>query len=138
MSTAPARAVPIDEPSWVPVFCSPPTSPLCSSGTADTVTAPSCEAIAPSPAPASSSGQVTISGAALMSSRATRSTRPANSEMNPMRTTRRGDASGSSLGMPAAKRRSESESGSSRTPVSIADRPSATDRNNGTMKNVPA
>ena len=49
MSTAPARAVPIEAPSWVPVFWSPPTSPLCSSGTADTVTLPSCEAIAPMP-----------------------------------------------------------------------------------------
>ncbi len=40
MSTAPASAVPIEAPSCVPVFCRPPTSPLCSSGTADTVTAP--------------------------------------------------------------------------------------------------
>ena len=48
---APASAVPIDAPSWVPVFCTPPTSPLCSSGTAETVTLPSCEAIAPSPEP---------------------------------------------------------------------------------------
>ncbi len=59
MSTAPASAVPIDAPSCVPVFWIPPTSPLCSSGTADTVTAPSWEAIEPIPAPASSSGQVT-------------------------------------------------------------------------------
>ena len=98
MSTAPARAVPIEAPSWVPVFWSPPTSPLCSSGTAETVTAPSCEAIAPSPAPASSSGQVTISGPAPTSSRATSSTRPANSGMKPRRTTRRGDAFGQQLG----------------------------------------
>ena len=33
---------------------------------------------------------------------------------------------------------SVSDSGSSRTPVSIADSPSATDRNSGTTKNVPA
>ena len=38
------------------VFWRPPTSPLCSSGTAETVTAPSCEASAPMPRPASSSG----------------------------------------------------------------------------------
>ena len=44
---APANAVPIDAPSWVPVFWMPPTSPLCSSGTEDTVTLPSCDAIAP-------------------------------------------------------------------------------------------
>ena len=64
MSTAPASAVPIEAPSWVPVFWIPPTSPLCSSGTADTVTLPSWEAIEPIPAPASSSGQVTISAPA--------------------------------------------------------------------------
>ena len=69
MRIAPASAVPIDAPSWVPVFCRPPTSPLCSSGTADTVTLPSCEAIAPSPEPTSSSGPVMTSGPALMSSR---------------------------------------------------------------------
>ena len=41
---APASAVPIDAPNCVAVFWSPPTSGLCSSGTAETVTAPSCEA----------------------------------------------------------------------------------------------
>ena len=65
-------------------------------------------------------------------------TRPANSAMNPSRTTRRGEAFGNSLGMPAANRSSVSESGSSRTPVSIADSPSATDRNSGTTKKRPA
>ena len=64
MRMAPVSAVPIDAPSWVPVFCRPPTSPDCSSGTAETVTLPSCEAIAPIPAPQSSSGQVTISAPA--------------------------------------------------------------------------
>ena len=44
------------------VVMPPPTSPLCSSGTDETVTAPSWEASAPTPRPASSSGQVTISG----------------------------------------------------------------------------
>ena len=44
ISTAPAQAVPIDAPRFVSVFCRPPTSPLCSSGTDETVTAPSCEA----------------------------------------------------------------------------------------------
>ena len=60
MSTAPASAVPIDAPRLVKVFWMPPTSPLCSSGTADTVTAPSWEASAPMPRPARSSGTVTI------------------------------------------------------------------------------
>src|SRR5438128_411976 len=59
MSTAPASAVPIDAPRLVNVFCRPPTSPLCSSGTDDTVTLPSCDANAPTPSPASSIGQVT-------------------------------------------------------------------------------
>ena len=37
----PASAVPMDEPSWDEVFCRPPTSEAFSSGTADTVAAPS-------------------------------------------------------------------------------------------------
>ena len=49
ISTAPASAVPIESPRLETVFWSPPTSPLCSSGTAETVTAPSCEASAPMP-----------------------------------------------------------------------------------------
>ena len=57
ISTAPASAVPIEAPRLVNVFWRPPTSPLCSSGTAETVTAPSCEASAPMPSPASSIGQ---------------------------------------------------------------------------------
>ena len=64
-------------------------------------------------------------------------TRPANSARKPSRTTRRGDASGKSLGMPAAARMSVIESGSSRTPVSIAESPSATERNSGTAKKSP-
>ena len=138
MSTAPASAVPIDAPSWVPVFWSPPTSPLFSSGTDETVTAPSWEAIIPSPDPASSNGQVTISGPTPTSSSDGRSTRPANSVMNPSRTTRRGDAFGRSLGTPTANTSRESDSGSSRTPVSTAEIPSATDRNSGTVKKIPA
>ena len=70
ISTAPASAVPIDAPRLVTVFWRPPTSPLCSSGTDDTVTLPSCEASAPTPRPASSIGQVTISGPAPASSAA--------------------------------------------------------------------
>ena len=90
MSTAPASAVPIDAPRFVKVFCSPPTSPLCSSGTDETVTLPSCDASAPMPRPASSIGQVTISGPAPASSAATSTTRPAKSMRNPKRTTRAG------------------------------------------------
>ena len=52
----PASAVPIEAPRFVIVFCTPPTSGLCSSGTAETVTAPSCEASAPIPSPTSSIG----------------------------------------------------------------------------------
>src|SRR6516165_8882302 len=75
----PARAVPMDAPRLVAVFCKPPTSPLCSSGRADTVTLPSCEASAPTPRPASNIGQVTISGPAPASSAATMMTIPAKS-----------------------------------------------------------
>ena len=48
----------------------PPTCPVCSSGTAETVTAPSCDASAPIPSPASSIGTVTISAPAPSSQRA--------------------------------------------------------------------
>ena len=79
------------------MFCRPPTSPLRSSGTDDTVTAPSCDASAPMPRPASSIGQVTISGPAPMSSSATMTAMPANRARKPTRTTSRGDAFGNSL-----------------------------------------
>ena len=62
MMIAPVSAVPTEMPRLVTVFCRPPTSPLCSSGTEETVTLPSCEASAPIPRPARSSGKVTISG----------------------------------------------------------------------------
>ena len=138
ISTAPASAVPIEAPRLVTVFCNPPTSPLCSSETEDTVTLPSCDASAPTPRPASSIGQVTMSAPAPASSAATITTIPANSARNPSCTTLRGEASGHTFGMPAAASSSVIDSGSSRTPVSIADSPSATDRNSGTAKNRPA
>ena len=58
--------------------------------------------------------------------------------MKPIRITRRGLAFGRNFGTPTAKRSSISDSGSSRTPVSTADSPSATDRNRGTTKKIPA
>ena len=85
----PARAVPIEAPRLVPVFCSPPTSGLSSSGTADTVTLPSWEASAPIPSPASSSGTVTISAPAAGSMLANRATMPTSMASSPSRTTRR-------------------------------------------------
>ena len=137
MTIAPVSAVPMEIPRFVIVFWSPPTSPLCSSGTEDTVTLPSCDARAPIPRPASSMGQVVISAPAPWSSAATMTTSPAKSATKPSRATRRGDASGKSLGMPAAARMSVIESGRSRTPVSIAESPSATERNSGTAKKSP-
>jgi len=65
-------------------------------------------------------------------------TMPANSARNPIRTTRRGEASGKTFGIPAAASSSVMDSGSSRTPVATADSPSATDKNSGTAKNRPA
>jgi hypothetical protein len=65
----PASAVPSEAPRLVAVFCTPPTSGLWSSGTAETVTAPSCDASAPIPSPISSIGTKTISGPAFSSSR---------------------------------------------------------------------
>ena len=63
MRTAPASAVPIDAPSCVPVFWIPHLAALFIGHRADTVTAPSCEAIEPIPAP-QQSGQVTIAAPA--------------------------------------------------------------------------
>ena len=55
-----------------------------------------------------------------------------------MRTTSRGDALGNSFGTPTAASSSVIDNGSRRTPVAIADSPSATDRYSGTTKNSPA
>ena len=112
---------------------------LCSSGTAETVTAPSWEASAPMPSPTSSIGTSTISAPGVRR-RARRAARPSR------RTARAGRGgppaagrrAGSSFGMPTAAISSATESGSSRTPVSIAESPSATERNSGTTKKSPA
>ena len=81
-------------PRFEKAFFRPPTSPLCSSGRAETVTAPSGDASIPIPRPAGSIGQVTISGPAPASSAATKTTRPRNRERKPSRQTVRGDAFG--------------------------------------------
>ena len=47
MRTAPASAVPMEAPRFVTVFWIPPTSPLCESGTDDTVTAAELRGQAP-------------------------------------------------------------------------------------------
>ena len=73
----PASAVPSEAPRFVIVFWTPPTSGLSSSGTADTVTLPSCDASAPIPSPISSIGTKTISGPASASSPPSRTTVPA-------------------------------------------------------------
>ena len=67
-----------------------------------------------------------------------KTTMPTRIATKPSCTTRRGDAFGNNFGMPTAASSSVIDSGSSRTPVAIAERPSATDRNNGTAKNSPA
>ena len=90
------------------------------------------------PRPASSSGPVTIAGPAPWSSSTSSSTIPRRSRAKPIRTTRRGEAWGNSLGTPTAAASSVTDSGSSRTPVATADSPSATERKRGTTKNSPA
>src|SRR5262245_39023270 len=136
--TEPASAVPIDAPRLVIVFWTPPTSGLRSSGTADTVTAPSCDASAPTPSPIRSIGTKTISGPEVSSSVASRTQVPAPRASRPPRTTSRGDTFGHSLGMPIAASSSVSDSGSSRAPVASAERPRQTERYSGTTKNSPA
>ena len=123
------------------MFCRPPTSPLCSSGTAETVTAPSCEASAPDP----EAGEEhrpgdDLGGAGVESSRAT-STHDADEQRarNPMRHDPARRGVGKQLrDADRGEEQSVIDSGRIRTPVSIADRPSATERNSGTAKNRPA
>ena len=55
-----------------------------------------------------------------------------------MRTTSRGEMCGRNRGIPIAATSSVTDSGRSRTPVSMAERPSATERNSGTTKKNPA
>ena len=135
----PASAVPIDAPRFVIVFWTPPTSGLCSSGTAETVTAPSCEASAPMPSPTRSIGTKTISGPGVGVERR-RAGRPCPraARAGRARTTSRGETLGKRRGMPIAATSSVSESGSSRTPVSSADSPRQTERYSGTTKKRPA
>ena len=134
----PASAVPSEAPSWVAVFCRPPTSELCSVGTADTVTLPSCDASAPMPSPMMTIGTNTIEESAPTSRLPISTTSPATSASRPTRTTRRGLACGRNLGTPTAATSSASESGTSRMPVSMGESPSTTERNSGTVKNTPA
>ena len=119
------------------MFCSPPIAGLSSSGTAATVTLASCEARAPIPKPASRSGTVTISAAAFTSMLANRDTIPANIARR-ARTTERGEAFGENCGIPAAAINRVIESGMILRPVSIAERPSATERYSGIVKKSPA
>ena len=63
---------------------------------------------------------------------------PTISSSRPIRTTRRGLALGHTFGMPIADISSAMDSGTSRTPVCSALRPSTTDRNSGTAKKAPA
>ena len=92
--TEPARAVPSDAPNWLAVFWRPPTSGLSSSGTADTVTAPSWEARPPKPSPISNSGPVTIAAVASTSIAVKSHTMPTTTTMSERLTTRQGRRSG--------------------------------------------
>ena len=114
IKSEPASAVPSEAPRFVIVFWRPPTSGLSSSGTAETVTAPSCEASAPIPRPMRSSGTKTISGPASGSSAPSSTTVPARSASSPARTTRRGETVGKRRGIPIAAASRVTERGSSR------------------------
>jgi hypothetical protein len=107
------------------------------SGTEETVTLPSCDASAPIPRPRSRSGTVTMDAVAFSSTAARSTTSPANIASSASRTTRRGLAFGRKRGIPAAAASRVIERGSKRTPVSIADRPSDTERKSGTTKKTP-
>ena len=134
----PASAVPIEAPRFVIVFWTPPTSGLWSSGTADTVTAPSCEASAPIPRPMSSIGTKTTSGAGVRVERAEQYDACRRAARAARRGRRAAARRREEPGIPSAAASSVIESGSRRTPVSIADSPSATERKSGTTKKMPA
>ena len=101
------------------MFWTPPTSPVCSSGTEETVTLPSCEASAPIPRPASNIGQVHDLRPSAHVERATMTTMPANNERNPIWTTRRGDRSETASGHP---RRPAASDGQRQQPHAGRDR----------------
>ena len=83
ISTEPISAVPNEAPRLVAVFCSPPTSAVSASDTAETVTAPSCEASAPSPSPISTIGMFSTVASAPGSIPATRNSTPTISTSRP-------------------------------------------------------
>ena len=97
---------------------------LSSSGTADTVTAPSCEARAPIPRPIRSMGTRTIPAVGRRGRPAGRPSGGAAAS-RPPRTTRRWERHGPEPRMPIAAASSVTDSGRSRAPVSSADRPRA-------------
>ena len=137
MRMAPDSAVPMDAPRLVTVFCTPPTSPLWESGTAETVTLPSCEASVPIPSPARRSGPVTMSAPGSGVQRRQQHDDAEEQRPKPTRTIRRGDVRGKSLGTPTALASSVTESGSKRTPVATAESPRATDKKRGITKKRP-
>ena len=138
MSTAPASAVPNEAPRFIEVFWSPPTSALRDSSTAETVTAPSWDAMVPMPRPRSSIGIATTPALAvgLIPKISTRV--PASIKVRPMRTSSFGEPVGKRRGTSMADRRRASESGTSLTPVARALNSRTTDKKRGMVKKTPA
>ena len=126
--TEPASAVPSDAPNWLAVFWEATDLGALLVGTAETVTLPSCEARAPIPSPIRISGTARCAAVASTSIVVKSTTIPINTARSPSSTTRRGETAGKNLGMPAAASSIASESGVILSPVSIAERPRATDR----------
>ena len=62
---------------------------------------------------------------------------PSSTAAKPSATIRRGDVVGKNFGTPAAASSIVTESGVILSPVSMAESPSATDRNSGTTKKSP-
>ena len=136
MRIDPATAVPRDAPRLVMVFCTPPTTSVSSSGTAETVTAPSWPGGERADAEPGEQQRDGDDLRARPSSAAMSDTMPSSIAARPQRTTSRGAAVGKNRGI---RRRSAGTptTGSSRTPVWRRDSPSAMDRS-GTTKNNPA
>ena len=139
MTIAPVSAVPTEMPRLVIVFCRP--SDLAALLVGDRGDGDAAELRGEgtrSRGRRGAAAQVTTSAPAPASRAADQHHQgQRKSPRKPSRTTRRGDTSGKAFGIPAAARIRVKESGSRRTPVSIAERPSATERKSGTAKKSP-
>ena len=136
MRTAPASAVPIDAPRFVAVFCRPPTSLLCSSGTDDTVTRRAATPARPRRGRPAAWASHDLWPGALIERR--HQDQDAGEQREQPTWTRAGRRVRAHLG--DARGGQQQGDGQRQQPNAgaTADSPRATERNSGTAKNRPA